>query len=140
MGRTNQVLSQKTRWNSPWFWHLLSSLFLYQLMKLRNQRIQNWQKLLMLNYSDLEEKQERKIEVRDQKGERRERREEEETKRVKRRKERRTRRREESQRREKHQRKIEETRRSKETMIKNFFAVVTRPLARKSARRIRKFV
>merc|ERR1712064_246813 len=118
MGRTNQVLSQKTRWNSPWFWHLLSSLFLYQLMKLRNQRIQNWQKLLMLNYSDLEEKQERKIEVRDQKGERRE----------------------ESQRREKHQRKIEETRRSKETMIKNFFAVVTRPLVRKFARRIRKFV
>merc|ERR1712064_54100 len=106
MGRTNQVLSQKTRWNSPWFWHLLSSLFLYQLMKLRNQRIQNWQKLLMLNYSDLEEKQERKIEVRDQKGERRERREEEETKRVQRRKERRTIRREESQ------RKIEDTGRS----------------------------
>merc|ERR1712064_15590 len=125
MGRTNQVLSQKTRWNSPWFWHLLSSLFLYQLMKLKIQRIQNWQKLLMSNYSDLEEKQERKIEVKDQKGER---------------KERRTRRREESQRREKHQRKIVETRRSKETMIKNFFAVVTRPLARKFARRIRKFV
>merc|ERR1712064_86980 len=121
MGRTNQVLSQKTRWNSPWFWHLLSSLFLYQLMKLRNQRIQNWQKLLMSNYSDLEEKQEIKIEVRDQKGERRERREE-------------------SQRREKHQRKIEETKRSKETMIKNFFAVVTRQLARKFARRIQKFV
>merc|ERR1711945_83652 len=114
--------SHRKQENSPWFWHLLSSLFLYQLMKLRIQRIQNWQKLLTLNYSDLEEKQERKIEVRDQKGERRERR------------------REESQRREKHQRKIEETRRSKETMIKNFFAVVTRPLARKSARRIRKFV
>merc|ERR1711945_56760 len=128
--------SHRKQENSPWFWHLLSSLFLYQLMKLRNQRIQNWQKLLMLNYSDLEEKQERKIEVRDQKGERRERREEEETKRVQRRKERR----EESQRREKHQRKIAETRRSKETMIKNFFAVVTRPLARKSARRIQKFV
>merc|ERR1712064_80557 len=122
MGRTNQVLSQKTRWNSPWFWHLLSSLFLYQLMKLRNQRIQNWQKLLMSNYSDFEEKQEIKIEVRDQKGERR------------------ARRREESQRREKHQRKIEETKRSKETMIKNFFAVVTRQLARKFARRIQKFV
>merc|ERR1711945_9743 len=117
--------SHRKQENSPWFWHLLSSLFLYQLMKLRNQRIQNWQKLLMLNYSDLEEKQERKIEVRDQIGER---------------KERRTIRREESQRREKHQRKIAETRRSKETMIKNFFAVVTRPLARKSARRIQKFV
>merc|ERR1711945_22727 len=99
--------SHRKQENSPWFWHLLSSLFLYQLMKLRNQRIQNWRKLLMLNYSDLEEKQERKIEVRDQKGERRERREEEEAKRVERKKERRTRRREESQRREKHQRKIE---------------------------------